>query len=131
MILVDTSVLIDALEGRSNEQVHQFKDILNTGTPFGISPFVYQEVLQGAKNEKEFLILKEYLSLQRFYHLQEGNRSYEEAARIYFKGRRHGITLGPIDCLIAQTAVENKLRLLHRDRDFDKMAEIIPLQIFR
>jgi len=32
-----------------------------------------------------------------------------------------------IDCLIAQTALEQNPRLLHNDRDFDAMAPIIGL----
>lgn len=131
MILVDTSVLIDALAGQENEQVAKFRNILDTGMTFGIAPFIYQEVLQGSKSDKEFQTLKDYLSLQKFYHLKDQKYSYEEAARIYFQCRKRGITLSSlIDCLIAQTALENNLHLLHRDRDFDRMAEIIPLKIF-
>jgi predicted nucleic acid-binding protein len=45
--------------------------------------------------------------------------------------RKKGITIrSTIDCLIAQTALENDLILLHEDYDFDLMAKVIPLKFF-
>jgi predicted nucleic acid-binding protein len=35
-----------------------------------------------------------------------------------------------IDCLFAQTAVENGLFLLHKDADFEKIARLFPLQVW-
>ena len=34
------------------------------------------------------------------------------------------------DCLIAQTAIENDLTLLHNDADFDCMRRVAPLKIY-
>ena len=34
-----------------------------------------------------------------------------------------------IDCLIAQTAIEHDLLLLHNDRDFDRIAGVTPLKV--
>jgi predicted nucleic acid-binding protein len=46
---------------------------------------------------------------------------------LYFTLRRKGITpRSTIDMLIALTAIEFNLLLLHDDRDFDVMAEHIP-----
>jgi predicted nucleic acid-binding protein len=49
MILADTSVLIDFLQGRETESGHRLKTVLQQGILFGINSFIYQEVLQGAK----------------------------------------------------------------------------------
>jgi len=54
MILVDTSVLIDFFKGNTNEKVEKFEWILKNKIPFGITHLIYQEILQGAKDEKEF-----------------------------------------------------------------------------
>jgi hypothetical protein len=35
-----------------------------------------------------------------------------------------------VDCIIAQTAIEYKLGLLHNDSDFDRIAKVSPLNIF-
>lgn len=69
MILVDTSIIISFLKGIVNEKTNKFNDILDKNIPFGINNVIYQEVLQGAKNEKEFEILQKYLSTQKFYEL--------------------------------------------------------------
>jgi len=61
MTLIDTSVLIDWLRGRENPKTKIFDRIINTNAPFGISVMTYQEVLQGAKNDKEYEKLKSYL----------------------------------------------------------------------
>ena len=65
MVLVDTSVLIGFLKGQSDDKTKQFEKILSRNIPFGISAYTYQEVLQGARDEKEFEQLKSYLSTQK------------------------------------------------------------------
>lgn len=131
MILVDSSVLIPFLRGDNGERVDRFSFILESAIPYGISSLIYQEVLQGVKDEKEFKSVKEYLGSQRFYGLKDAKRSYEEAAMIYYKCRKRGVTIGStIDCMIAQTAIENNLLLLHQDKDFVRMKHVAPLRFF-
>ena len=133
MILIDTSVLIDFLKERNTEAVQKFDSILQNKIPYGINAFVYQELLQGAATEKDFIRLKTYLDSQIFYKLQDGRASYASAAKLYFQCRKAGIVIrSTIDCLIAQTAIENNLDLLHSDKDFDRMATVIKkLKIYR
>ena len=131
MVLVDTSVLIDYLRGDKTPSTERVQYVLESRIPFGINSFIYQEVLQGVKSEKEVQKVKEYLDSQRFYALQHPRESFAAAAHISLRCRRSGITIGStIDCLIAQTAVENNLFLLHNDSDFDRMARVIELKIF-
>ncbi|AIS53339.1 PilT protein domain-containing protein [Thermoanaerobacter kivui] len=125
MILVDTSVLISFLKGIENEQVKKLEEIIQNNIPFGINNFIYQELLQGTKTENEFNSIKEYLGTQKFYNLKYGIKSYENAAKLYFKCKKKGITIrSTIDLLIAQTAIENNLYLLHDDKDFSLIAQV-------
>jgi len=127
MILVDSSVLIDFLKGTQNEKTALLKEILERDVPFGISAYTYQEVLQGARSESEYARLRSYFGSQDIYYVPQKSAFYEKAARLYFNLRRKGVTVrGMIDVLIAQTAIENKLLLLHNDRDFDAMAAAVP-----
>ena len=131
MILVDTSILIHFFKGVESESSRKFKMVLQRGIPFGINSLIFQEVLQGAGSEREYLTLKKYLETQRFYHPREPIDSFAKAAKIYLDCRKKGITIrSSIDCLIAQTALENDLFLLHEDSDFDLMAKVIPLKFF-
>ncbi len=131
MILVDTSVLIDFFKGIKNEPVSWLKDVILQEIPFGITSIIYQEVLQGAKNKKEYTLLREYLNCQRFFHPKEPVLTYEKAAMIYFSCRKKGIPIrNTIDCLIAQIAIEHDLYLLQNDKDYVQMASIIGLKLY-
>lgn len=126
MILVDTSVLIDYIKGATTKAAIKFAWINEQGIPFGINHYIYQEILQGTTTEKDFNNLRDYLSTQRFYELLYGRVSHENAARLYFRCRKKGITIrSSIDFLIAQCAIENKLSLLHNDSDFTAMGKVL------
>lgn len=126
MVLVDTSVLISFFKGIDNQATGKFEQILTNNLPFGINNFIYQELLQGVATEKDFKRLKDYLATQKFYELQNGRKSYEDSALMFYKCRKAGFTIrSTIDFLIAQTAIENNLFLLHDDRDYDNMATVI------
>ncbi|MDX2217374.1 MAG: hypothetical protein SFY66_29165 [Oculatellaceae cyanobacterium bins.114] len=74
--------------------------------------------------------LRLYLETQDYAELT--NQSWQAAARIYFDLRRQGLTVrSPIDCCIAQAALENNLLLIHNDRDFEAIAQVRPLQSLR
>ena len=127
MVLVDTSVLIDFLRNRSNRKTELLDDILARGFPWGINEFIYQEILQGSKSEKEFASLKEYFETVPQYFLRYGTVSFENAAMINVRCRISGVTVrSTIDLLIAETAIENDIALLHNDNDYDNIKRIIP-----
>jgi predicted nucleic acid-binding protein len=131
MILVDTSVLIHFFKGADRESSRKFRIVLQRGIPFGINSLIFQEVLQGAGSEKEYLTLNKYLETQRFYHLRDPIDSFAKAAKIYLDCRKKGVTIrSTIDCVIAETALENDLFLLHDDKDFDAIAKVVPLKIY-
>ena len=123
MILVDTTVLVDFLKGVENAKTKLFEKVINQDYPYGLAPYTYQELLQGARDKVEYKKLKDYLSTQRIYFLHENIETYEKAASMFFLLRRQGLTVrSSIDVLIALTAIEHDLLLLHNDRDYDAMA---------
>ncbi|MBM4272763.1 MAG: PIN domain nuclease [Deltaproteobacteria bacterium] len=131
MILVDTSVLIDFFKGIENESCRKFKYIQQQDISFGINSVIFQEVLQGARSDDEYYILKTHLETQRFYHPKDPIGSFARAAKIYVDCRQKGITVrSTIDCLIVQTVLEHNLFLLHNDGDFEEIAKIIPLRFY-
>jgi hypothetical protein len=131
MVLVDTSVLIDYFRGRESDAARKFQHLLDSNIPYGINSLIYLEILQGVRTEKDFAEVKDYLDTQRFFGLLDEKKSYAAAASIYFKCRKKGITINStVDCLIAQTAIENNLFLLHNDADFVKMRKVVDLKFF-
>ena len=132
MILVDTSVLISYLRGHKGPKVDLFEQVLERSIPFGISVFTYLELLQGAKDETEWNLLRDYLGTQQIYFLKRELESYEQAARLFFDLRRKGVTVrSTIDLLIVVTALEQGLALLHDDQDYDQMVRhLTELKVF-
>ena len=127
MVLVDTSVWIDFFRNKDHAAVRQFIGICNNHIPFGITGVIYQEILQGAASATDFKRLSDSLQTQLFFHPKDNLATYHEAAKIYFDCRRRGITVrSTIDCLIAQIAIEQRLCLLHHDRDFEVIKQVRP-----
>ncbi len=115
------------MRDEENEATRRLSELEVRGYPFGITGVIHQEVLQGAASGTKFDYLAEYMGSQTFYHPVDPVKSYGEAALIYFRCRRAGVTIrSSIDCLIARVAIEHGLMLLHDDRDFEKIAGVIP-----
>ena len=125
MIIVDTSVWIDVLRDRTGQVVGSFRQVIGSDI-YVLTRFTQLELLQGAKDKYEWERLEDYLATQIYMETTE--KTWVEAARIYYDLRRRGITINsPIDCCIAQIAIENHARLLHKDHDFEKIQQIRPL----
>ncbi len=126
MLLIDTSVWISVFRDRSGQIGKQLKTLI-AEREILLSRFTQLELLQGSLNEKEWTLLSTYLETQDYVELT--SHSWQAAARIYYDLRRQGLTVrSPIDCCIAQSALENDLLLIHNDRDFETIAQVRSLQ---
>ena len=129
MLLIDTSVWIGVFRERSG-QVRQQLETLIADREVVLTRFTQLELLQGSLNEQEWDFLSTYLETQDYIELTI--HSWQAAARIYYDLRRQGLTVrSPIDCCIAQAALENDLLLIHNDRDFETIAQVRSLQHLR
>ena len=129
MLLIDTSVWISVFRDRTG-QVRQKLESLIDHREVLLTRFTQLELLQGSLNEKEWTLLSTYLETQDYVELV--GDSWQAAARIYYDLRRQGLTVrSPIDCCIAQAALEHNLLLIHNDRDFETIAQVRSLQHFR
>ena len=127
MVLVDTSVWIDFIVGRGAAAVARLRELLDRGGAIAITSQIFQEILQGADSEPKFREFTSYFGSQRFLHPMHPIATYAAAARLYFDCRRAGVTLrSSVDCTIAQIALEHGAALLHNDRDFERIAKIVP-----
>ena len=125
MILADTSVLIGYLKGSKGIPYDKMDYIVNNDIPYGICNYVYQELLQGSRDEREYNLLKEYLDSLPFYDLRYGKKSFENAALMYMNCRKKGITIrSSLDVIIAEIAIENDLYVLHNDNDYVNIAKV-------
>jgi len=127
MILIDTSIWINVLgKKQSANYANELQEVI-AGRDIALTRFQQLELLQGCKSEKEWLRLSDYLEGQDYLETQSS--TWKSAARIFYELRKKGITVrSPIDCCIAQIAIERRVLLIHNDRDFDAIARSFPLQ---
>jgi len=128
VILVDTSVWIDVLRGRN---ATSFIDVSRDYEIATCLP-VLQEVLQGFDDDRHFWAAHAALGEFRILEPTLSRMHFEEAADLYRAARREGKQVrSGVDCLIAVCALRNGARLLHRDRDYDKIAAVSNLLVQR
>lgn len=129
MLLIDTSVWISVFRDRKG-QVRQKLETLIDEREVLLTRFTQLELLQGSLDEKEWTLLSTYLETQDYVELTSA--SWQGSARIHYDLRRQGLTVrSPIDCCIAQAALEHDLLLIHNDRDFETIAQVRSLQHLR
>jgi len=124
LILVDTSVWIDLLRGVDSPHRLVLHRLIDAEQDVCLADIILAEVLQGIRSDGDFRAVKRYLMEFPIYRL-EGVESYVSAALLYRRCRKSGITLrGVVDCLIARIAIENGLVIMHKDRDFERIARV-------
>lgn len=125
MVLVDSSIWIAALAPHRN-----IEEFINPDELL-ICPPVVQEVLQGAANEDRFIKIRNAMLRGRMLDAPMPYSRYEEAARLFLHCRKRYTIRSSVDCLIAACAIAHGVTLLHNDADFERIAEIAPLDEIR
>jgi predicted nucleic acid-binding protein len=126
VVLVDTTVWIDLLRGRTGAPILLLKRLLQAGEA-AIAPVILQELLQGASSPKNFERLRKHFSALPLLEPKPAGATHVAAAALYARSRWRGFTpRSPHDCLIAQLAIEHGVPLLHDDRDFEALARVEP-----
>jgi predicted nucleic acid-binding protein len=129
VIVVDTSVFVDFFRGTGSAAADRMHHLEEEDVPFAIPAICCQELLQGARDEREWRLLRDYLETQMILSPVEAWATHAAAARIFYDCRRQGITIrSTIDCLIAQLVLENDGVLLHQDEDFERIRAVRPLR---
>jgi predicted nucleic acid-binding protein len=126
LIVVDSSVWIDFLNGRDVPHVRRLRMLLGT-EEIAVGDLMLCEVLQGLVSEQAAQDVEALL--RRFLIVpMAGDMIAVAAARNFRFLRRHGITIRKtIDLLIGTWCVENGSALLHNDSDFRPMARYLGL----
>jgi predicted nucleic acid-binding protein len=126
VIVVDTSVWIDFLNGRNVPSVRRLRERLGS-EEIAVGDLMLCEILQGLDSERSAAEVE--AQLRRFEIVpMVGEAIATAAARNFRYLRRRGITVRKtIDLLIGTWCIENRRPLLHNDRDFRPMARYLGL----
>ena len=126
MIVVDSSVWIDFLNGRNAPHVRRLSMVLGAEEVI-VGDLMLCEVLQGLDSERA---AQEVEALLRRFEIvpMAGDAIAVAAARNFCSLRRRGVTVRKtIDLLIGTWCIENRMPLLHNDSDFRPMARHLGL----
>jgi len=126
VIVVDSSVWIDFLNGRKAPHVARLQAILGNEEII-VGDLMLCEVLQGLASERA---ARQVEGLLRRFEIASmaGEAVAIAAARNFRSLRRRGITVRKtIDLLIGTWCIENRRPLLHNDGDFRPMAQHLGL----
>lgn len=99
-VIVDTSAWIEYFNKGKSELANRVRKIIEEDLLMLIGP-VFAELLQGAKNEKEYEQLKN--NLDELYFVQTDKEDWGEAGNLSFKLKKNGYTLPLTDYLIASS----------------------------
>jgi hypothetical protein len=84
-------------------------------------------LLRGAKTGRELTVVSElFETVEMVYQVPS---TCLEAGRLGYELARKGYTLGIVDLLIAQVAIENALSLLTLDKHFNIIGQNFPLKL--
>lgn len=128
-VLVDSSVWIDLLNDRTSSATTFLAEALRTGLPrVVVGDLVAMEVLRVIRDDARFdRVRRAFGALDSVAIVSPG--SALRAAHYHRSLRTRGISIrSSIDCLIAMFCIDQRLPLLHTDRDFVPFEEHLGLE---
>jgi len=127
MILVDSSVWIGFFRGTATPQSDRLDSLLGSEL-IATGDLILTEVLQGFDSDRDFNQARKILTSLPIVNVG-GQAIAIRAARNFRLLRTLGISVRKtIDTVIATSCIENRLRLLYSDRDFDPFVEHLGLR---
>lgn len=127
LFLVDTSAWLFALRKEFNPLIKDRLNQLLKENRVLTAGMIKLELLGGTKTEKEFQRLK--MRLDALEECETGTSLWERAYSLAFQLRRKGVTIPYTDILIAATALNHDLTLLHVDAHFDLATQFTSLKV--
>ena len=125
-LLVDSTVWIDFFAGRKTSHAEKLEQCVRDRDDICCCGFVLAEVLQGIRDEKQFVAVKR--QFENLIYLEDDRTTFELGATIYRELRRKGITIrNSMDCLISAVVIQHGASFLENDRDYKFIDQHYPL----
>ena len=130
MLLVDTSAWVDYFQAPNSVHAQKFDDVLGK-IEVVLGDLIAVEILQGLREGPQLRLVEATLKAFRIIPLC-GPDIAPKAAANYRALRKQGITVrGTVDVIIATWCIENRVPLLHNDRDFAAMERALGLSAWQ
>ena len=115
MVIVDTSVWIQAFTARSTAEHKELDGLLNQNQVVMVGP-VLAEILQGARNVEEFELLR--IRLAALPYAAATLETWEHTGSLSYQLHQQGSPVGLVDLLISALALEHDHQLYTLDDHF-------------
>jgi predicted nucleic acid-binding protein len=124
--LVDASLWIDFSRARSSQSLRDFIDPYVFDPDACLAEPITFEVLRYASEEETRRLQAQFQTLPM---LTTPVNLWSEAAALGQRCRRHGISAGSLDLLIASVALHHDAELVTFDADFEQIATVSTLRV--
>lgn len=121
-VLIDSPVWVGFLRGQ--KAARAFVDTLLKDGRAAITGPIYAEVLSGLKSPNDFQSLS--ILFRSLQWVDPPEDCWARVAQTRFTLARTGVDAHLIDLLIAHTAAHNMCEVLSADRDFERIARVLP-----
>ena len=128
MVIVDTSVWIDFLNGVTNPE-SEWLDLNLDRERIALTTSVLTEILQGLRDEREASLVQAQLMQFETIELLDAALAVEAAHNYRRLRAMERTTRTTIDVLLATYCIREQHSLLHRHRDFDVFEEQLGLTV--
>lgn len=128
-VVVDTSVWSLALRRgapRGTASERELAELIREGRVLLVGP-VRQEILSGVREPIQFRTLRD--RLRAFPDVSLESRDHEEAAVCFNRCRAKGVQGSNTDFLLCAVAMRRAAALLTTDKDFERFARILRLEL--
>ncbi len=126
-VLVDTSVWVSFFRRTEGSVSERLKQLLRGGSPV-YTGVIATELIRGAKSKKELDTLDELF--KSIEHIETKEECFIDAGNLGRLLLQKGITIGIVDLLIAQIAIENNVFLFTLDAHFNTIAPYTLLRLY-
>ena len=118
MVIVDTSVWIQAFTERTSDERRELDGLLNQNHVVMVGP-VLAEILQGARSLEEFdRLLVRWSALPYAAATRE---TWNQSGALSYQLRQQGYTVGLVDLLISALALEHDHQIYTLDDHFQRV----------
>jgi predicted nucleic acid-binding protein len=128
VVIVDTSVLVDFINGVTNPET-EWLDLWLDRQRFGLTTLILTEVLQGMRDEREAALLHSELKAFEIIEACESSLAIDAARNVRFLRNAGRTVRKTVDLIIATQCIRNHYALLHRDRGFDPFEQLLGLKV--
>ncbi len=117
MIFVDSSVWIDYFNGENSPEVEKLDSLLGV-EPISTGDLILTEVLQGFSSDKDYRTAKNLLGSLTIFNMLDTKIAIKSADNFRLLRKKGTTVRKTVDTIIATFCIQNKLALLHTDKDF-------------